>query len=55
MRGRDPDIYRALLEHLSDGVMVIGFDGSVRLATANSRTSVAPPRSSAHTLALQRP
>ncbi len=34
MTDRDPDIYRTLLENLSDGVMVIGFDGSVRLANA---------------------
>ncbi len=34
MTGRGPDIYRTLLENLSDGVMVIGFDGSVRLANA---------------------
>ncbi len=32
MTDRGPDIYRTLLENLSDGVMVIGFDGSVRLA-----------------------
>ena len=29
-----PNIYRTLLENLSDGVMVIGFDGAVRLANA---------------------
>ncbi len=34
MTGRDPGIYRALLENLSDGVTVIGFDGSVRMANA---------------------
>ena len=34
MNGRDPDIYRTLLENLSDGVMVIDFDGSVRLLNA---------------------
>ena len=34
MTDRDPDIYRALLENLSDGVVVIGFDGSVRMANA---------------------
>ena len=32
MSGHDPDIYRALLEDLSDGVMVVDFDGSVRIA-----------------------
>ena len=34
MKGPAPEVYRALLENLSDGVMVIGFDGSVRLANA---------------------
>ena len=34
MTGRDPDIYRTLLENLSDGVIVIGFDGAVRMANA---------------------
>ncbi len=34
MKGHDPEVYRALFENLSDGVMVIGFDGSVRLANA---------------------
>ena len=34
MTARDSEIYRALLENLSDGVMVISFDGSVRLANA---------------------
>ncbi len=34
MTDRDPDIYRTLLETLSDGVVVVGFDGSVRLANA---------------------
>ena len=34
MKSRDPEVYRALLENLSDGVMVIGFDGSVRIANA---------------------
>ncbi|MDE0223951.1 MAG: PAS domain-containing protein, partial [Gammaproteobacteria bacterium] len=34
MSDRDPDIYRTLLENLSDGVMVVGFDGSVRMANA---------------------
>ena len=34
MTDRGPDIYRTLLENLSDGVMVIGFDGSVKLANA---------------------
>ena len=34
MTDRDPDIYRTLLENLSDGVIVIEFDGSVRMANA---------------------
>ena len=34
MTARDPDLYRTLLENLSDGVMVIEFDGTVRLANA---------------------
>ncbi len=34
MTDRDPDIYRTLLENLSDGVIVIGFDGTVRMANA---------------------
>ena len=34
MKDPAPEVYRALLENLSDGVMVIGFDGSVRLANA---------------------
>ena len=34
MTNRDPDIYRTLLENLSDGVVVIDFDGSVRMANA---------------------
>ena len=34
MTDRDPDIYRTLLENLSDGVMVIGFNGTVRLVNA---------------------
>jgi len=34
MTQSDSDIHRTLLEHLSDGVMVIGFDGSVRMANA---------------------
>ena len=34
MTSRDPAIYRTLLENLSDGVLVVGFDGSVRLANA---------------------
>ncbi|MCY3989023.1 MAG: PAS domain S-box protein [Gammaproteobacteria bacterium] len=34
MTSRDPDIYRTLLENLSDGVVVIDFDGSVRIANA---------------------
>ncbi len=34
MTDRGPDIYRTLLENLSDGVMVIGFDGTVGLANA---------------------
>ena len=33
-QNRDPDLYQTLLENLSDGVMVIGFDGSVRIANA---------------------
>ena len=32
MAGRDPDIYQALLEDLSDGVMVVDFDGRVQVA-----------------------
>ncbi len=32
MAGRDPDIYKTLLENLSDGVLAIGFDGSVKIA-----------------------
>ena len=31
---RAPNVYRALMENLLDGVMVIGFDGSVKLANA---------------------
>lgn len=31
---RDPDVHRTLLENLSDGVMVVEFDGSVRVANA---------------------
>ena len=34
MSDRDPDIYRTLLEKMSDGVLVVGFDGSVRMANA---------------------
>ena len=34
MTSRAPNVYRTLLENLLDGVMVIGFDGSVRLANA---------------------
>ena len=34
MTGRAANVYRALLENLLDGVMVIGFDGSVKLANA---------------------
>ncbi len=34
MTDRDPDIYRTLLENLSDGVVVIDFDGSVKMANA---------------------
>lgn len=34
MTGRDPEVYSALLENLSDGVLVIDFDGSVRIANA---------------------
>ena len=34
MTDRGPDIYRTLLENLSDGVIVIGFDGAVRMANA---------------------
>ncbi len=34
MTDRDPDIYHTLLENLSDGVIVIGFDGAVRMANA---------------------
>ena len=34
MTSRTPDVYRTLLENLLDGVMVIGFDGSVRFANA---------------------
>ena len=34
MTSRTPNVYRTLLENLLDGVMVIGFDGSVRLANA---------------------
>ena len=30
----DPNLYRTLLENLSDGVMVIGFDGTMQLANA---------------------
>lgn len=33
-KDRNPDLYRTLLESLSDGVMVIEFDGSVRIANA---------------------
>lgn len=32
MTDRDPDLYRTLMETLYDGVMVVGFDGSVRMA-----------------------
>jgi len=32
MTGRDSDIYEALLEDLSDGVLVVDFEGSVRIA-----------------------
>ena len=34
MTSRDPEVYRTLLENLSDGVMVIGFDGSVMIANS---------------------
>ncbi|MCY4098968.1 MAG: HlyD family efflux transporter periplasmic adaptor subunit [Rhodospirillales bacterium] len=34
MTAGDSDIFRALLEDLSDGVMVVGFDGTVRVANA---------------------
>ena len=34
MTDREPDIYRTLLENLSDGVIVIDFDGAVRMANA---------------------
>ncbi len=34
MTDRSPDLYRTLLENLSDGVMVVGFDGAVRMANA---------------------
>lgn len=34
MTARDAEIYRALLEDLSDGVLVIDFDGSIRIANA---------------------
>ena len=34
MTSRDPDIYRALLESLTDGVIVIDFDGSIRMTNA---------------------
>ena len=34
MTDREPDIYRTLLENLSDGVIVIGFNGAVRMANA---------------------
>ncbi len=34
MTGRAPEIYRALLESLSDGVIVIDFDGSIRMTNA---------------------
>jgi len=34
VKARDPEIYRALLENLTDGVLVIGFDGLVRMANA---------------------
>ncbi len=34
MTDRDPDIYRTLLDNLSDGVIVVGFDGAVRMANA---------------------
>lgn len=32
MSGEVPDLYRSLLEDLSDGVLAVGFDGAVRLA-----------------------
>ena len=32
MSGVAPDLYRSLLEDLSDGVLAVGFDGAVRLA-----------------------
>lgn len=32
MASRDPEVYKTLLDNLSDGVMVIDFDGSVRMA-----------------------
>ncbi|MXZ58977.1 MAG: PAS domain-containing protein, partial [Rhodothermaceae bacterium] len=34
MTGRDTGIYEALLEDLSDGVLVVDFQGSVRIANA---------------------
>ncbi len=37
MTDRDPGIYRALMENLSDGVTVIDFDGSVRMANTAFR------------------
>ena len=36
MTSRAAGVYRALLENLLDGVMVIGFDGSVKLANASA-------------------
>jgi len=34
MIDRDPEIHRRLLENLTDGVMVIDFDGSIRMANS---------------------
>ena len=34
MTGRDGGLHEALLENLSDGVLAVGFDGSVRMANA---------------------
>lgn len=34
-QNHDPDLYRTLLESLSDGIMVIDFDGSIRIANAS--------------------
>jgi len=34
MTDRDPEIHRRLLESLTDGVMVIDFDGSIRMANS---------------------